>query len=76
MQSMISMNKNGNPVSAFFDVDWENKRIKNISVLEGEKRVTLNDADLTVITGLIEAEVTAILLENALDKAEGKAVFA
>ena len=76
MQSMISMNKNGKPVSAFFDVDWSNKRVQNIVVREDRETITLNDADLTVITGLIEAEVTAILLENALDKAEGREVFA
>lgn len=76
MQNMISLNKQGKPVSAFFDVDWTNKRIENIVVRDGHKPVGLTDADLIAITGLIEAEVSAILMESALDKAEGKAVIA
>ena len=76
MQNMISLNKQGKPVSAFFDVNWANKRIENIVVRDGHKPVGLTDADLIAITGLIEAEVSAILMESALDKAEGKAVFA
>ena len=76
MQNMISLNKNGKAVSAFFDLNWERKRIENISVREGSESISITDAEMTVITGLIEQEVTAILMESALDKAEGKAVFA
>lgn len=76
MQNMISMNKNGKPVSTFFDVNWERKRIENIVVRDGSERVPLTLDEIATITDLIEAEVSAILMESALDKAEGKAVFA
>lgn len=76
MQSMISMAKNGKPVNAFFDVNWDDKQIENITVRDSQGPVGLTDADLIMLTALIEDEVAAIVMDAALDKAEGRAVIA
>ena len=76
MQSMISMAKNGKSVNAFFDVNWDDKQIENITVRDSQGPVGLTDADLIMLTALIEDEVAAIVMDAALDKAEGRAVIA
>jgi len=76
MQSMISMAKNGKSVNAFFDVNWDDKQIENITVRDSQGPVGLTDADLIMLTALIEDEVAAIVMDAALDKTEGRAVIA
>ena len=76
MQSMISMAKNGKSVNAFFDVNWDDKQIENITVRDSQGPVGLTDADLIMLTALIEDEVAAIVMDAVLDKTEGRAAIA
>lgn len=71
MQNMIPVSRNGNPARAFFDIDWENKRIENITVFEGSQRVKMTPKDLMRLTTLIEDEVSAIVIEAAKELAHG-----
>lgn len=76
MQNMISMNRGGKPVNAFFDVNWETNRVENINVRDGGGPVQLTSLDVTMLTQLIEDEVTVILTESMIDKAQGREVMA
>jgi hypothetical protein len=75
MQSMIPVKCNGKDTKAFFDIDWEGKRIENIRLREDGQFLTV-DPDLSDrLADIIEQKVADILMEAALDKMQGKATI-
>ena len=75
MQSMIPVKRNGQIVNAFFDVNWDAKRIENIRIRQEGEFLSMTDGDITALSDLIEQEVADILMDAALDKMQGKATI-